>query len=177
MYAMLSIDDACYTCYLSMMHSHAIYDDACYMLSMMHAILIDRWSILMLLIDDTCYTCYRSMMSAYAIDLRCMFYGIDRWCIIYDDACYTCYRSMMHATCYRSLMMHAYAIDLRCTLHAIDRSMMHSIHDIYDDAYYSCLWWCMLHVIDLWWSILHMLSIYDDASHRSTVHATHAIDR
>ena len=44
--------------------------------------------------------------------------------------------------------------------------MMHTMLSISDEAYYAC---CR--------SMIHMLSIYDDASHRSTVHATHAIDR
>jgi hypothetical protein len=101
MYAMLSIDDPCYTCYLLMMHSHAI-DDACYTYrSMKHTHAVDRWYMLyMLSIDDVCLTlCYRSMMMHH-IDLRCMLHMllIDN---VYthatiDDAWYVCYRSMIH---------------------------------------------------------------------------------
>ena len=47
MHATYAIDDACYTCYRSMMHSnHAIYDDACY------------YSIYLY---DARYVCYRSV--------------------------------------------------------------------------------------------------------------------
>jgi hypothetical protein len=190
---MLSIDDACLCyrsrcmpCFRSMMHvTHVIdqwcivmllIDDACYMLSMMHAIFIDRWSILMLLIDDTCYMlsiddvciCYRSTM--HVLCYGSMMHNLW-WCMLYmlsiDDACYMlsilddaclCYRSTMHATCYRSMMQ----VIMLYMMHATcDRSMMHSIHDIYDDAYYSCLWWCILcyrspmkhitHAVDLWY--------------------------
>lgn len=177
MYAMLSIDDACYTCYRSMMHSHAVdrwcmlhaIDDACYIYrSMKHTHAVDRWYMLyMLSIDDVCI-CYRSTM--HVLCYRSMMHNLW-WCMLYmlsiDDACYMlsilddaclCYRSTMHATCYRSMMQ----VIMLYMMHATcDRSMMHSIHDIYDDAYYSCLWWCILcyrspmkhitHAVDLWY--------------------------
>ena len=116
---------------------------------MMHATCY-RWCMLYLSIDEA-YSCCWSMIHAidrwrHAIDLRCMFYAIDRWCIIYDDACYTCYRSMMHAMllilddpclCYRSTM---HATCYRSMMQVIMLYMMQAnVHTraTIDDAWYT----------------------------------------
>jgi hypothetical protein len=156
-----------------------VIDDACYTYrSMKHTHAVDRWYMLyMLSIDDVCLTlCYRSTM--HVLCYRSMMHNLW-WCMLYmlsilNDAC-LCYRSTMHATC--------------------DRSMMHRIHDIYDDAYYSCFWWCILcyrslmkhitHAVDLWWCITSIYgacytcywSIMYILMLRSMMHDMYAIDR
>ena len=142
----LSIDNACYICYRSILDLYSYRS----IMHTMHA--IDRWSMSYMLSIDACLcyrsrcmSCFRSMMHAYTC-YRSMMHAIfiDWWSILMlliDDTCYrsmtSCYRSTMHVLCYRS--------------------MMHN------------LWWCMLymlsiddacHVIDPWWCML-MLSIYD----------------
>jgi len=130
-------DDACYTCYRSMMHA------TCYQSLMMHAYAVDlRYTLHA--IDRWCIVYMISMMM-HTIHAYDAYYSCLWWYIL-------CYRSLMnHIThvvdlwyiCGRSMMMHH--MDLRCMLHMLLIDNVYTRATI-DDAWYVC-YRSMMHIL------------------------------